>query len=59
MKKSLLLIASLMLSTTLMAATPKKNEKKPECKPSKEVVCKDSLKGKERPTPKKKKTEAK
>jgi len=58
--KSLIIFAmSLVLLTSNAIAADKKDTKKEKCVPSKEVVCKDSLKGKERPTPKKKTEEAK
>lgn len=59
------LIAIIMLTLAMASAsaadTPKKatadkkaTAKKEKCVPTKEVVCQDSLKGKTRPTPKKK-----
>jgi len=58
--KSLTIFAiSLVFLMSNAFAAEKKDTKKEKCVPSKEVVCKDSLKGKERPTPKKKKEEAK
>lgn len=64
--KQLIAILALALSTSVFAAdAPKKAPeakkapaapaaKKEKCVPSKEVICQDSLKGKTRPTPKKK-----
>ena len=59
--KQLLLLLALTIASAAFAAEPAKKEpakKVEKCIPSKEVVCQDSLKGKERPTPKKKKEEA-
>ena len=56
--KQLLLLLALTIASTAFAADAKKADTKEKCVPSKEVVCQDSLKGKERPTPKKKKEEA-
>jgi hypothetical protein len=58
--KQLLVLLALTIASTAFAAEPAKKEpakKAEKCVPSKEVVCQDSLKGKERPTPKKKKEE--
>ena len=55
--KQLLVLLALTIASTAFAADAKKADKKEKCVPSKEVVCQDSLKGKERPTPKKKKEE--
>jgi len=62
--KNLIALVMLTLAMTVSAAdAPKKpaapadkkaQVKKEKCVPSKEVVCQDSLKGKTRPTPKKK-----
>ena len=57
---------TLAMTTASAADTQKKATadkkapaKKEKCVPSKEVVCQDSLKGKTRPTPKKKAEEKK
>ena len=60
--KNLIALIMLTLAMSVSAAdAPKKAAadkkapvKKEKCVPSKEVVCQDSLKGKTRPTPKKK-----
>lgn len=60
--KQLIVVLAMALSTAAYADAPKKAPeakkapvvKKEKCVPSKEVVCQDSLKGKTRPTPKKK-----
>jgi hypothetical protein len=59
MKSLTIFTMSLVFLMSNAFAAEKKDTKKEKCVPSKEVVCKDSLKGKERPTPKKKKEEAK
>lgn len=63
--KNLIALVMLTLAMTVSAADVQKKPaapsadkkapvKKEKCVPSKEVVCQDSLKGKTRPTPKKK-----
>ena len=62
--KNLIALVMLTLAMTVSAADAQKKPaapadkkapvKKEKCVPSKEVVCQDSLKGKTRPTPKKK-----
>jgi len=58
--KHLLAIIAMAVASTAFATEQAKKEpakKVEKCIPSKEVVGQDSLKGKERPTPKKKKEE--
>ena len=51
--KHLLLLLALTIASTAFATDSKKDDKKTKCVPSKEVVCQETLKNKERPTPKK------